>query len=297
MVLNNNHKVRAETRQWNTSLTFDNGRRKSELCKAKDFQTDWYERWCAEINETPRFHRKQWEYVYIMQALWERNCISTGKKGLVFAVGTEPLPAAFANFGCEILATDIHPEQGQKLGWENGNQLCFGIQQLNNRRLCDDTIFYKQVRYKPVDMNNIPKDIKDYDFNWSSCSFEHLGSIKKGMSFLKNQLKTVKAGGWAVHTTEYNVSSDDLTLDNDPSTVIFRKKDIDQIVSELREEGHFVEEVDFSLGGLPEDFQVDIFPYKEDVHLKLQLQEYVSTSIGLIIRKGERKKKLFNLFK
>ena len=76
----NNHEAVLEKRQWNTSLVFDAGRRKSELCKAKDFQTDWYKRWCNEIGETPRYHRKQWEYAYVMQALWERDCIQPGKK-------------------------------------------------------------------------------------------------------------------------------------------------------------------------------------------------------------------------
>ena len=121
------------------------------------------------------------------------------------------------------------------------------------------------------------------------------------MLFLKNQLKTLKPGGWAVHTTEFNISSNDVTLDNDPNTVIFRKKDIEQITKELEKEGHFVEEVDFSLGGLPEDYHVDLFPYKQDIHLRLQINEYVATSIGLIIQKNlrasRRKKSIFTLFR
>lgn len=286
--------------KWNTSLVYDSGKRKSELCKAKDFQTGWYKRWCKEIGETPRLHRKQWEYAYVMQSLWERGCIDKKKKGIVFAVGTEPLPSVFAKYGCKILATDINPGKGQELGWDNRNELCFGIESLNTRHLCDDSVFYENVEYRPVDMNSIPKDIRGFDFNWSSCSFEHLGSIKKGLDFLRNQLETLRPGGWAVHTTEFNISSNDITLDNDPNTVIFRKKDIDWIVNVLRNEGHLVEEVDYSLGGLPEDFQVDVFPYKQDVHLKLQLYEYVVTSIGLIIQKGDnvrKKRKFFGIFK
>ena len=38
--------------------------RKSELCKARDWQSEWYSRWCKELNEPARFHRKQWEYAY-----------------------------------------------------------------------------------------------------------------------------------------------------------------------------------------------------------------------------------------
>jgi SAM-dependent methyltransferase len=271
-------------RKWNTSLVYDTGKRKSELCKAKDWYTDWFQRWCHEMNDPIRFHRKQWEFVYVMQSLWERNCIKAGKKGLVFAVGSEPGPSVFANYGCDIVATDIFPEQGKEKGWTEGDQLCFGIESLNKRGLTDDATLKKHVSYRAVDMNDIPGDLKGFDFNWSSCSFEHLGSIKKGLKFLKNQLKTLKPGGWAVHTTEFNISSNDKTLDN-CDTVIFRMKDLEQLAKELRKEGHFVEELDYSLGGLPQDFQVDTFPHTEDVHLKLQLNEFVVTSIGLIIQK------------
>jgi len=133
-------------------------------------------------------------------------------------------------------------------------------------------------------MNDIPADLVDFDFNWSSCSFEHLGTLEKGFEFLKNQLKTLKSGGWAVHTTEYNISSNDETQENN-DTVIYRQRDIEYITNELRKEGHFVEELDFSVGGLPEDFMVDTEPHQQKVHLKLQVDKYVVTSIGLIIQK------------
>jgi len=271
-------------RKWNTSLVYDFGKRRSELCKAMDMNAAWYRRWCDELSETPGFHRKQWEFVYIMQALWERGCIEPGKKGLVFAVGREPLPAMFAKYGCRILATDILPEEGVKKGWGDSRQLCFGVEMLNERRICEPDKFKKLVSYRAVDMNAIPVDLHDFDFNWSSCSFEHLGTIEKGMSFLKDQLKTLRPGGWAVHTTEYNISSNDETQDNN-DTVIYRKKDIDEIVSSLRNEGHFVEETDFSLGGLPEDFMVDTEPHDQKIHIRLQVGKFVVTSIGLIIQK------------
>ncbi len=271
-------------RKWNASLLTDFGKRRSELCKAKDFYSSWFERWCDELNEKPNFHRKQWEFVFIMQALWERGCIAAGKRGLVFAVGTEPLPSVFAKHGCDILATDILPEQGIAKGWDNSNQLCMGLDSLYKCDICDRDTFYKRVEYMAVDMNHIPADLRNYDFNWSSCSFEHLGTMEKGFTFLKEQIKTLKPGGWAVHTTEYNISSNDETQDHN-DTVIYRKRDIDQIVQELRNEGHFVEELDYSLGGLPEDFQVDIQPHQQKVHIKLQIDKFVVTSIGLIIRK------------
>jgi hypothetical protein len=271
-------------RKWNKSLVYDFGKRRSELCKAMDYKTAWYKRWCDELNEVPNFHRKQWEFVFVMQALWERGCINNGKRGLVFAVGGEPIPAMFAKYGCKILATDIFPEQGIAKGWGETGQLCFGVESLNTRGICEDGSFNKLVSYKAVDMNAIPDDLQDFDFNWSSCSFEHLGTLDKGFKFLKNQLKTLKPGGWSVHTTEYNISSNDETQENN-DTVIYRQRDIEKIIAELRYEGHFVEEPDYSIGGLPEDFMVDTEPHKQEVHVKLQVGKYVVTSIGLIIQK------------
>lgn len=272
------------SRSWQKIFIQQHERRRSELCKAQDWQTPWFQRWCKEMGDTPRYHRKQWEFVYVMQALWERDCISPGKKGLVFAVGSEPGPSIFAKYGCEILATDIFPEEGVAKGWTDADQLCFGIESLNKRGLCDDATLKRQVKYRAVDMNDIPPDISGFDFTWSSCSFEHLGSLEKGLAFLENQFQTLKPGGWAVHTTEFNVSSNDQTKDTG-DTVVYRMKDIDQFVSRMREAGHFVEETDYSLGGMPEDYNVDVQPHTQEVHLKLQLDEYVVTSIGLIMQK------------
>jgi hypothetical protein len=262
--------------------------RLSELCKTIDFEAAWYHRWCKEIKETPRIHRKQWEYTYILQALFERDCLRSGKRGLGFAVGTEPLPSVMAKYGCEIMATDLDYASGQSKGWDSGDQLCFGLDSLNQRQICAPDVFRKRVQYQPVDMNAMPSTLRDYDFNWSSCSFEHLGSLTLGLNFLKNQMNTLKPGGWAVHTTEFNVSSERDTIVENPNTVIFRRQEIEFFAKWARKQGHYVEELDFSIGNLPTDFHVDQPPFASEPHLRLLLQGYVVTSIGLIIRKGKR---------
>ena len=45
-------------------------------------------------------------------------------------------------------------------------------------------------------------------------------------------------------------------------------------------------ELDFTLGDQPADLHVDLPPYTQDVHLKLRLMDYVSTSYGVIVRKA-----------
>jgi hypothetical protein len=235
----------------------------SSICKQSDFLTDRYDFWCKTMREMPRFHRKQWEFYYVAESLFQRGLLSPGKKGLVFAVGREPLPACFASFGCSITATDLASDDPVAEGWNSTNEWCGGLDKLNDRGICDPDEFSRLVDYRPVDMNAIPADLRNYDFNWSSCSFEHLGSISKGLAFLKNQHDTLE----------------------EEHCVIFRQQDIERITAELRTLGHHVEELDFSLGWHPLDYKVSLPPYKEAHHLRLQLGHYICTSIGIIIQK------------
>ena len=200
-----------------------------------------------------------------------------------FGVGTEPLPALFASMGYEIVASDLATKDSEAKGWCQGNQLCYGKDSLNEREICEEKLFERNVSYQVVDMNNIPQDLCEFDFNWSSCALEHLGSLQHGLVFLENQISTLKIGGWGVHTTEFNVSSDSETFERD-DLVLYRMRDILTVVDKIRGQGHFVEEIDFSLGRLPQDYFVDVPPYSAEPHLWLQIADYVITSIGLIIQ-------------
>ena len=51
-------------------------------------------------------------------------------------------------------------------------------------------------------MRDLPDDLGSFDFIWSSCSFEHLGSLGEGERFVLEALRFLKPGGVAVHTTE-----------------------------------------------------------------------------------------------
>jgi 2-polyprenyl-3-methyl-5-hydroxy-6-metoxy-1,4-benzoquinol methylase len=259
----------------------------SQLCTFSQFNTPIYNHWCKIMKEEPVMKRKQWEFVYILESLNERNLLKEGMKGLGFGVGTEPLPAVFASFGVNITATDIDPKSAEEKGWAQSNQYMTGAKELNSKGILRDEIFNKLVRTRIVDMNHIPEDLYNlYDFTWSACSLEHLGSIEKGLEFVLNSLKTLKPGGIAVHTTEFNLSSNNKTLYKG-GTVIFRKKDIDKLVDMLHKEGHEIY-VNYNPGSSEVDKYVDIPPYTGDAHLKLQIQKYVSTSIGLIIKKSAK---------
>lgn len=260
---------------------------RSALCTRSQLESPAFRYWATQMNERWRLHRKLWEFCFISQSLYERGMLGEGRRGLGFAVGAEPLPSMFARFGCEILASDLHSEDERSQVWAQTNQLASCLEALNARGLCDPAQFARKVSFRPVDMNRIPDDLAGFDFTWSSCSFEHCGSIGLGKRFLREQLRCLKPGGVAVHTTEFNLSSNEETVD-EGTTVLFRRQDIEGVVRDLQADGHHVEPLQLDVGTLPEDQHVDIFPYAAAPHLKLELfDKYVSTSIGLIIRKSD----------
>ena len=82
-------------------------------------------------------------------------------------------------------------------------------------------------------MRQLPPDLDGFNFTWSACAFEHLGSIKLGQEFIQNQMHCLRPGGVAVHTTEYNVLSNADTI-SEGETVLFRRRDVERIVKHLK---------------------------------------------------------------
>lgn len=262
---------------------------RSEIARMGRLESDGFGEVLTKLQHEIRAHRKLWELCYVVRALEERNKLTKGMRGLAFAVGREPLPAYFTGRDCEILATDLDGSDDRSKVWNDTAQWSGTVDNLIFPHLCSAEKSRELMSYRPVDMNNIPNDLTDFDFTWSTCSFEHCGSIELGLNFLRNQMKCLKPGGVAVHTTEFNLSSQKYTLE-DPSTVIFRLKDIEAVVRDLRADGHHVEPLDIRLGDHPLDRYVDTMSqetklYSEDKHMRLNLADFASTSIGLIITK------------
>jgi len=257
------------------------------LAAVEHLESSAFRYWAEALGLRWRRHRKLWEFCFICQALYERGMLEPGRRGLGFAVGEEALPALFASRGCRIVATDLDSNDERSGPWARTGQLADSIEKLERPDICAPEDFARLVRFQSADMNRIPCDLKDFDFTWSSCSFEHCGSIALGSEFLIRQMDCLKPGGMAVHTTEFNLTSNEDTL-TEGWTVIFRQRDIDEIVGELQRRGHHVEPVCYALGSTADDKFVDVFPYGDEPHLKLLIEDrFVSTSIGLIIRKHE----------
>ena len=258
----------------------------STVCRQESFQQPYFSFWARRVGAGLNYHRKVWEYVFICQALWERGAVRPGARGLGFGVGREPLAAYFASEQCSVLATDMASEDAVRLGWSQTVQHAASMDALRNPHVCPSQLFDHNVSFRVCDMNAVPDDLSDFDFTWSACAFEHLGTLDKGMRFVERSLECLKLGGWAVHTTEFNLSSNDVTVEAG-NTVLYRRRDMEALAERLAAAGHRVAPFDFDPGLLPLDRYVDVAPYRAEPHLKLALEGFACTSFGLIVQRAD----------
>lgn len=281
---------------------------RSSLCRERDFSAPWFQKWSALINQAVPplsqeeaavwglawaclnghgMHRKIWEWNAICQALDERGMLRPGRRGIGFAVGTEPLSSLFAERGVELVSSDFQGEDADAT-WSATGQLGDSLKNIHWERVLPFERFQSLVEYRNVDMRDLgPVPKGEFDFSWSSCAFEHLGSLEAGLQFLESSLDCLKPGGIAVHTTEYNVSSNEATIETGQS-VIYRRQDIERFAARIRAKGCAIEALDLEPGWDQHDIAYDMPPYYKHgrQHVKLQLDGFVTTSLLLIIRKG-----------
>ncbi|HEY1795616.1 MAG TPA: methyltransferase [Stellaceae bacterium] len=255
-------------------------------CSAADFFHPRYSEIAAMLHHPPVLHRKLWEWIYIIHKLLKAKAVGPGKRGLVFGVGAEKLPALFASMGALVVATDAPPEIDGASGWDKVGQHANSLENLRFPELIPDEEFDRRVTHRFSDMRAIDADLMGFDFTWSSCCFEHLGSLEAGMQFVIDSVEnTLKIGGIAVHTTEFNLSSGADTVESGP-TVVYRRRDIVALIERLRDRGHDVEPFSIAPDSHYLDYYVDVPPYRHNPHIKLTNGQYVTTSVGIVARRG-----------
>jgi hypothetical protein len=265
-----------------------------------DIAAAWTAYWCSELKIPVVFHRKIWELAYVLQAIYNHDAIGPGKRGLGFGCGQEPLPSYLTSKGAVITVTDLPPEDMGERGWADTAQHTSSLDMAFHDHLVDRETFEKNASLRYVDMTDIPDDLTGYDFCWSICAFEHLGSIELGLKFVEDSMKTLKTGGVSVHTTEFNFMRDDATIDNWP-TVLFQRRHFIELAERLEAKGHKVAPLDFNIGADPLDRFIDIPPFAQNLpehmremwehegfpHIKLSVDGFPCTCFGIIVTKGE----------
>ena len=233
-------------------------------------------------------HRKNWEYVFIIRALEKLNMLQPGRRGLVFAAGDEPLISYFASKGVEIMATDMFPDQAGVELWSTTGQHASAKEGLFKPGLVSRGEFDRLVSFQHANMNHLPVDFHgQFDFVWSTCSLEHVGSISLGHRFALESMELLKPGGAAVHTVEFTLSSLDQTVERG-DTALWRQDDMQKLYEDHHRLGYKMEAPCWNAGGHLHDLQPDTPPYSRNNHVKLLIGSYICTSMGWVAQKTQR---------
>lgn len=269
----------------------------SRLSTQADIESGWAAHWCAELRIPVIYHRKIWELAFVLQAIFESGHLRDGARGLGFGCGMEPIASYLCAHGVRVTATDLPASHAHARGWAASDQHADHLMKLFHSHLVEQAVFERRASLRFADMNAIPADLRDYDFCWSICALEHLGSIAKGVAFIENSLATLRPGGVAVHTTEFEISEQQPPIDDWP-TVLFQRRHIVDLAERLRTSGHLVAPLDLSLGAGPLDRFVDVPPWSHDLpahfqdwlgeplHLKVAIEGRAATCLGIIVRKA-----------
>ncbi len=256
----------------------------SRTCRQADCGIE-YREWLQRIKHPDVVSRKTWEHVAILRALQAAEVLQPGARGLGFGVGREALVADFASRGVDVLATDLAIDDRRSAAWAaTGQHAGLSLDQLRDEGICASDVLESRVTLRAVDMNHIPPDLTDFDFTWSACALEHLGSLEAGLAFIEHSLACLKPGGIAVHTTEFNLDSVDDTVTKGP-TVVYRKPDMDVLRGRLQAGGHEMSEFQIGEPTGVFDFMTDIKPY-HDGSLVVRMHGYRVTSAVIVARRG-----------
>ena len=139
----------------------------------------------SELHLPLLYSRKLWEFAYLFQALYEQDKLTPGKRGVGFGCSEEPIASYLASRGVSAVVTDLPAEDMRSQGWAATAQYAASLQQAYKPDLVSNDQFNNLVTHRHIDMAQLPADLTGFDFCWSICALEHLGTIAQGLDFIK----------------------------------------------------------------------------------------------------------------
>lgn len=169
----------------------------SKFCDAADwFRPDIERIIRQELQEPPRFHRKQWEFAMIYRALERADKLGENRIGLSMGGGRELIAYAIARRVRQLLITDLYEST---TSWECA-------------RTDDPDEFIRRNKPFPVDdarLKAMRMDMRDlrfpdatFDFCYSTCAVEHIGTREDFLRHFNEVARVLKDDGLYVFTTE-----------------------------------------------------------------------------------------------
>jgi SAM-dependent methyltransferase len=185
----------------------------SKVCDAADWFDPGFMRIVGqELRELPRFHRKQWEFAMVFQALAARGLLHGSAEGLALGGGRERLLYALAPHVAGLVVTDLYAPD---TSWAES-------------RTDDPVRFVREGAPFPVDtsrlhplrmdMRRLELPAGRFDFAYSCCAIEHIGEDEDFAGHLREVHRVLRPGGVYVFTTEFHHGQGTI---QDPQNYVF----------------------------------------------------------------------------
>jgi SAM-dependent methyltransferase len=175
----------------------------SKLCDATDWFDPEFQRIIrAELEEEPRFHRKQWEFAQIFRTLQALGLLNGRSRGLSMGGGEERLLYAIARRAGHLTVTDLYEPGSTWDGARTDNP------DRSLKAAAPFAIDPSRLTARRMDMRALEFDDASFDFCYSSCAIEHIGHYDDFLRHLQEVRRVLKDDGVYVLTTEFHYGED-----------------------------------------------------------------------------------------
>jgi SAM-dependent methyltransferase len=197
----------------------------SKICDAADwFDPELLNVIINELEETPRLHRKQWEFGMIFLTLQKLGMITPEKTGLSMGGGNERVLYSIARKIKKLIVTDLYE---METSWDTARTSnADEFVRTNKPFYVDD----EKLEILNMDMRKLKFQDNSFDFCYSSCSFEHIGHYNDFLRHLNEAYRVLKEDGVYVFTTEFNFSNETI---KDQNNYIFSSEYLSGLFNEM----------------------------------------------------------------
>jgi hypothetical protein len=248
----------------------------SQMCTAGQFDEPVYRKWLGRLGEASARDRGLWEQAYVLQVLTLYGMLEADARGIGFGVEDGALPAVMAATDIAVTVAGAGSPDGQAGG---GDEVA---RRLLRPGICDETVFGRRVDVRSIDLADIPHDLVNYDFAWSSSVSSKLGSVAAGLTFIEQAMECLRPNGIAVHVFDFDPAVIEQTVAS-PSPH-WRRREVEQAALGLISRGHEVAEIKLVPGKVKGRGR-DRASASEAIYVD-SLAGHAVTSFGLIARKA-----------
>jgi SAM-dependent methyltransferase len=150
----------------------------------------------SDLQDIPKFDRKQWEFAIIFDQLREAGVLRDDACGISFGAGRERLLYALANKVGRLWATDLY---SATTNWPDARA---ADQDEHVRGDPEIVTRADRLSVKNMDMRQIEFPDETFDFAYSSSAVEHIGGWEDFRTHLAEVRRVLKPGGVYVMTTD-----------------------------------------------------------------------------------------------